>query len=261
MAAALFFLRSRAESPAHTFPWPGVFLSLAALTTLNTLARRLPLQNILWAAALIGTLGSIMEIVGVATGFPFGAHQFQDPFGKKLLEVLPWPVPLAWVVLVLNCRGVARLVMRPWRKHPHYGTWVIVLAGVVGVVLDFSLQPFATLAQDYWRWQVRGGGLNWHSAPWTNFIGRFCAIEVMLFLATPWLLSKVPIKYPTDYHPLLIWSMLMAVFISGNARQHLGSAAFVGIVTLVLVVGAALLGALWKVEASAPPNGRRERRE
>ncbi|MBI3415175.1 MAG: carotenoid biosynthesis protein [Verrucomicrobia bacterium] len=258
-AAVLVFVAGGFSFP-YRMEWaPGVFLLLATATTLTALARRLPLQNVLWAAALIGTLGSLMEIVGVATGFPFGAYQFQDSFGRKIFDVLPWPVPLAWVALVLNCRGVARLIVRPWRKSAHYGTWVIALAGIVGVALEFSLQPFATQIGDYWRWEIHTQSLNWHSAPWSNFLGRFCVIEAVLFVSTPWLLSKVPVKYPTDYHPLIVCGSLNLLFLAGNARHHLTSAIVAGVVAMMLVGGAALIGALWKTDPAAATNQRRGR--
>lgn len=258
-AGVLIFLAGGFHLPGRSDWWPGAFLALGAATTLIALARRLPLQNMLWAAALIGTLGSLMEIVGTATGFPFGSHQFLDSFGPKLLDVLPWPVPFAWIVLVLNCRGVARLVVRPWRKNQHYGTWVIVLAGIVGVALDLSLQPFATHTGSYWRWEIHAQSFTWHSTPWANFLGRFCVIEAVLFVSTPWLLSKVPIKYPTDYHPLILWTLLDLLFVVGNARQHLTTAVVAGIAALIVVGGAALAGALWKTDPNAAPARRRGR--
>ena len=94
-----------------------------------------------------------------------------------------------------------------------------------------------------------------------NFIGRFGVIEVILFLATPWLLTKVPIKYPTDYHPLIVWSLLNVVFVTANVRQGLGSAMTAGVVVIVLVGGTALAGALWKTDLAVSPGKRRERRE
>jgi hypothetical protein len=52
-------------------------------------------------------------------------------------------MPFIWAVAVLNSRGVARLILRPWRKTTKYGLWVIGLACVLTVIFDFNLEPFA----------------------------------------------------------------------------------------------------------------------
>jgi uncharacterized membrane protein len=80
---------------------------------------------------------------------PFGPIAYSEAFGEKLFTVLPWPVPFLWIVVVVNGRGVARLIMRPWRKTNYYGFWVIGLTCVLAVLLDLSLEPFAS-ARHYW---------------------------------------------------------------------------------------------------------------
>jgi uncharacterized membrane protein len=221
----------------------GLFMVLAAATTLGALARRLPLQNVLWSGALIATLATIIGTVSVTTGIPFGPHIFTDKLGAKIFDILPWSIPLAWFVIVVNCRGVARLIMRPWRKTNYYGFWVMGLTCLLAVLLDFNLEPYATHVRHYWRWQTAGTVLNWYSAPWVNFLGIFVTVLSILAFTTPWLINKLPMKYPTDYHPLIMWQALNLYFSTANALHQTWPALAVGLISAVLVLGFTVRGA------------------
>jgi uncharacterized membrane protein len=221
----------------------GLFMVLAAATTFGALARRLPLQNVLWAGALIATLATIIETVSVTTGIPFGPHVFTDKLGAKIFDILPWSIPLAWFVMVVNCRGVARLIMRPWRKTNYYGFWVMGLTGLLAVLLDFNLEPYATHVRHYWRWQTAGTVLNWYSAPWVNFLGIFVTVLSILAFTTPWLINKLPTKYPTDYHPLIMWQALNLYFSTANALHQIWPALAVGLGSALLVLVLTVRGA------------------
>ena len=222
---------------------PGLFMVLAAATTFGALARRLPLQNVLWSGALIATLATIIETVSVTTGIPFGPHIFTDKLGAKIFDILPWSIPLAWFVIVVNCRGVARLIMRPWRKTNYYGFWVMGLTCLLAVLLDFNLEPYATRVRHYWSWQTAGTVLNWYSAPWVNFLGIFVTVLSILAFTTPWLINKLPMKYPTDYHPLIMWQALNLYFSTANALHQTWPALAVGLISAVLVLGFTVRGA------------------
>ena len=221
----------------------GLLMVLAAATTFGALARRLPLQNVLWSGALIATLATIIETVSVTTGIPFGPHIFTDRLGAKIFDILPWSIPLAWFVVVVNCRGVARLVMRPWRKTNYYGFWVMGLTGLLAVLLDLTLEPYATHVRHYWSWQTAGTVPNWYSAPWVNFLGIFVTVLSILAFTTPWLINKLPTKYPTDYHPLVMWQALNLYFSTANALHQTWPALAVGLVSAVLVLVLTVRGA------------------
>jgi uncharacterized membrane protein len=240
-AVAYFMLCLGIDLPGN---WAaGLFMVLAAATTFGALARRLPLQNVLWSGALIATLATIIETVSVTTGIPFGPHIFTDRLGAKIFDILPWSIPLAWFVVVVNCRGVARLIMRPWRKTNYYGFWVIGLTCLLAVLLDFNLEPYATHVRHYWSWQTAGAVLNWYSAPWVNFLGIFVTVLSILAFTTPWLINKLPMKYPTDYHPLIMWQALNLYFSTANALHQTWPALAVGLISAVLVLGFTVRGA------------------
>jgi len=69
------------------------------------------------------------------------------------------------VVTILNSRGVARLILRPWRKTRRYGFWLIGLTAALALVFDLGLEPFATRVKSYWLWSPTKLGLSWYGAP------------------------------------------------------------------------------------------------
>jgi uncharacterized membrane protein len=223
----------------------GGFLLVTSATTLVAVARRLPAQNVLSAALLIVALATLFEFVGVLTDVPFGPRLYMKRFGEKVLNVLPWPVPLVWLVALLNARGVARLIMRPWRKTTYYGFWVIGLACGLVVMLDLSFEPFATLSQGYWFWRAPQTALRWYTAPWVKFLGSFLVALAILAFTTPWLLNKQPVKQPIDYHPLVIWLLLNVLFAT-DALLHQRWVAFgVGLAGSGVVALFTIRGARW----------------
>ena len=222
----------------------GLFWLLAAATSLLGLARRLPGQNVLMSVTLITAIAFTILIVGEKTGVPFGPRTYTDALGWKIFGV-PWPMPLLWLVVIVNGRGVARLVLRPWRKTTYYGFWVIGLACMLAVVFDTGLEPFATRARQYWSWEPHHHVLSWYSAPWVNFLGWFVTALAILGFTTPWLINKQPVKQPTDYHPLVIWLLLNIYFATGNALEQQWLAAVFSLVANSLATTYAVRGARW----------------
>lgn len=227
----------------------GALVVSAALSSLATLARRLPIQNVLMAGVLIGALGSVVTGIGAATGIPFGPFSYGEACGEQIFGVLPWPIPFLWITVLVSGRGVARLIMRPWRKTTYYGFWVIGLTAALGIVLDLSLEPLAATVKHYWSWRAPAWVWGWYSAPWANFAGWFVTAVLVLAFTTPWLINKQPVKRPMDYQPLVLWLLLNAWLITGNALQHLWPATVAGIAGNLLVAGLTLRGALWNNKA------------
>ena len=222
----------------------GLFWLLAAATSLVGLARRLPEQNVLMSATLIMAISTGIAVMAEKTGIPFGPRAYTETVGAKILGV-PWLIPLLWLVVIVNGRGVARLIMRPWRKTTYYGFRVIGLACLLAVLFDAGLEPFATRVKHYWSWETRANILNWYSAPWSNSLVCFVTALGLLGFTRPWLINKRPVKQPTDYHPLVIWLLLNLYFATGNAVLHLWPAVGVCLAANVLLTVYAVRGARW----------------
>lgn len=227
------------------WPWIDPLLwTLAAAASLVGLSRRLPEQNVLMSAAIIAGLSLGIAVVSDRTAIPYGPRVYSDQLGGWILGV-PWPVPFMWITIIVTCRGVARLIMRPWRKTTYYGFWVIGLTCLLALWLDIGLEPFAARVKRFWLWQASPGVWNWHSAPWTNFLGWLATAFAILGFTTPWLINKQPVKQPTDYHPLAMWLLLSFYFATGNAWHQMGSAAGLGLAGCAIATVYAVRGARW----------------
>jgi len=233
------------NSPSLT-GWLDAFLVIATLlTTMVSLARQLPAQNVLLAAVIIAAIAGTVQSLGALSGIPFGPFFYTEAAGPKIFNVLPWFVPLVWILVLLNARGVARLILRPWRKSRLYGFRLIGVTAALAVAFDFGWEPFATRVGHYWMWQPTKLGLLWQGAPPSNFLGWLVTALVVLAFVTPVLINKSHQKFPSDYHPLIVWLLLSLLFAVGAMVHQLwtvaGFIALTGGITLVM----AIRGARW----------------
>jgi uncharacterized membrane protein len=222
--------------------WPeALLLLLATISTLAALARQLPSQNVFLAAFIIAAIGGAAHLIGAKSGIPFGSFLFGSEIGQKLFNTLPWTMPLLWVVAVLNSRGVARLVLRPWRKTRTYGFWLIGLTALFTMLFDCALEPFAAHAKHYWIWTTSGYSLTPSGAPLANSVDWFIVTLLMLAFATPVLINKQLSKRSApDFHPLAVWLGGILIFGVSAAMNGLWLAvaadAFIGIIATIFAV-------------------------
>jgi len=211
----------------------GVALFLAVASTLVSLGGQLPAQNVALATAVVAAMGAAAHSIGALTGIPFGPVTYTGATGLKLFGVLPWFMPLVWVVVILNARGVSRLILRPWRKLRVYGYWLIGLTAVLTLIFVLGFEPFATRARDYWIWHPTKLTVDWYGTPLSDFLGWVVSALLILGFSTPALMKKRPSKSYPEYHPLIIWISMEILFIAGAWSQHLTIAAAASAVRLM----------------------------
>lgn len=212
----------------------------ALATTLISLRRTLPWQNIAAMTAIIAGFGYVIMVICVRTGLPFGPLIYLDEISDPLLEIVPWWVPALWVVLVINARGVARLMLYRWRTTRNYGLWVIGLTCLLVAAFDLGLEPFATRARHYWVWSTEKSAVNWnwHGAPVTSFLSWAICTFVVSVATVVWGINKRPAPVAPHHHPLAVWTMLNGLMIAGNvsAGLWLAAACSAGMIALTLMV-------------------------
>jgi uncharacterized membrane protein len=227
--------------------WPNaVLLVLAVVATMASLARHLPFQNVLFAATVIGLSGGAANWLGWETGIPFGAVTPSSNLGPRLFHTVPWVMPAIWILAILNSRGVARLILRPWRKLHAYGFWLIGVTTALTVLFDLALEPFASQVNHYWFWEPTKSPLTWQGTPLVNFLGWLVVTLLILAFVTPMLINKHPLhRRPPDFHPLAVWLGGILLFGVGSAIAGLWSAVVLdGIIGIVVAIFA-IRGARW----------------
>jgi uncharacterized membrane protein len=235
------------QLPGKEGIWDAALLILALAATLTSLCQQLPAQNVLLATVVIAFISGGILALGSTTGIPFGPVIYTTSGGPRFFDALSWFVPLLWIVVILNSRGVARMILRPWRKLRVYGYWLMGITTLLTLIFDLGLEPFATRARHYWLWSPTKIAVDWYGTPLSNFLGWLVTTLLVLAFATPALMKKKPAKSRSgaDYHPLIVWISLNLLFIAGALSQHLTSAAIVSATACIAVIPFAVRGARW----------------
>lgn len=122
-----------------------------SLVPLNLLASLLLLllfhtdwkPSFLFYGLLSATLGFLVEVLGVHTGFVFGQYEYGATLGWKLWEV-PLIIGVNWLMLTYCCGVLCdRLSVPVYLKA--------ILAASLMVLLDLWIEPVA-IQLDFWTW-------------------------------------------------------------------------------------------------------------
>lgn len=219
---------------------------LAAVGTLVSLWRQLPLQNVLLAAFGTAAIGGGLSALGARIGLPFGPFIFASGLGTVFYKSLPWTMPLIWLIVIFNSRGVARLILRPWRKNKTYGYRVIGLTAILVLLFDVALDPFASRVKHFWLWSATALKLTWENAPLVNFFTWAAVTLLILLVVTPALIVKKPrVKGMRHYHPLCVWLGGLVIFGTGCAINGIWPPVFADAAMGLVVATFSVRGAMW----------------
>ncbi|WP_218127038.1 carotenoid biosynthesis protein [Catalinimonas alkaloidigena] len=151
---------------AWSRPWFLLLTPLNLLLTAGLLIAFQPERNAAFVrfTALTVFVGFVAELIGVQTGWLFGAYAYGATLGPKLWGV-PFVIGINWFVLVYSI-GV-------WLSSYNWPRWRLVLVGsVLMVLLDVLIEPVA-IRFDFWAWHEG-------AVPWRNYGGWFL-VSVLLF--------------------------------------------------------------------------------
>jgi uncharacterized membrane protein len=113
------------------------------------------------AAVVLLSLG--IELMGVATGFPFGGYAYGSALGPRVLGLVPFVIPLSWFMMLYASLAIAvRFGRGLW------GTAVIASLGLVA--WDVLMDPAMSVAFPFWSWNTSGV---YFGMPLVNWAGWF----------------------------------------------------------------------------------------
>ncbi|QCQ91511.1 carotenoid biosynthesis protein [Rhodococcus sp. SGAir0479] len=144
-----------------------VTVAVVALLAAASIVHAVGTRGGRWAAGMVVTtagIGLVSEIVGTATGYPYGCYEYAaGRLGWALVDV-PLVVPFAWTAGFYPVWCAASLVTRGRVRRI-----ALTTAGVVG--WDLYLDP-QMVADGQWRWCVTDAGLPGIAhIPLTNYAG------------------------------------------------------------------------------------------
>lgn len=239
-AAATFF-----NPLGTTSNLDALLLLLATAGSISALARQLPLPSVLFAAFITALIGAAAHGLSARTGLPFGPLSFGATAGPQLFNTVPWTVGLIWIIAIFNSRGVARLMLRPWRRVKTYGFLLMGLTAALALAFDVALEPFARV-KHLWLWQPTKIPLTWHGASPLSFLGWTFVSLLILAIIMPYLIRKQPGNPSApDYAPLALWLGAITLFSVNAAQAGLWAAVMVNLVLAGVAAIFSWRGARW----------------
>jgi hypothetical protein len=172
LAVAVFFFRREFEPAWVT----NLVLISGMLTSLVTLARQLPLQNVVMAGVLVSI---------AAAGWGELTETALDWRGTT------WRTTAFWTTVLLNVRGVAQFFLQMRRGTRFYGweliggsAWLFTCS--VGFQRDILYKPIAVLLP-------------------ASFFGAVGLFVLLL----PLLINKRPVEPPVSWQPIVVLPLLL----------------------------------------------------
>ncbi len=157
-----------------------------------------------WALIILVSSGAL-ETMGTLTGFPFGPYVYTARFGWRILGVLPFTIPLAWLIVVVCARFA---ILTCW---PRASRWGLALGtGFIALLTDLNLEPIAWKVRAYWIWYPTQQGAQSHP-PLQNYVTWFTAASALALLFPDRAVNRGTGRRP--WQPSLILLLMNGLFL------------------------------------------------
>ena len=187
-----------------------------------------------------------MELIGTSTGFPFGPYSYTSFLGIKILDHVPYSIPLSWFYMGFTSYILASMIVpRLWQRHytaptrlanaatqlPLRGQasrketfWSLVLGAYFLTVWDLALDPAMAsnyLPLHFWIWHQTGP---YFGMPMSNLVGW--SVTGLAFMGVSRLAVAHEPGSGTDCSLASIWHVRREYWLcysAGPERQALAS--------------------------------------
>jgi len=161
-------------------------------------------------AIIIMTGSAVAEFVGAKTGFPFGDYTYTDNFGTRIFGVLPFTIPLAWLIIILAGRYLTLWIF------PHWNRWQISLStAVLATLTDLNLEFIAWKVRAYWIWYPPGSEHAMNPPAWPpiqNYISWF-VLSFLLCVVLPAMRQYPERRVSEPMRPVMVLLLMNGLFI------------------------------------------------
>lgn len=203
----------------------GMISLFALFNALKPILQESPLNGLIPAVSILSMLGFVLlhgprqigwrrlliffgitfivswsyESLSIKTGFPFGHYHYTDKLGPKLGDVPLLIMPAYYAICYVSWH-LAHIALD---KFDHLTdklqTWAVpVLAGLIMVMWDMSMDPARSTLAGSWIWRDGGG---YFGVPFENFMGWFLCVWTIFQLYALYLrrqASAVPASTMAD---------------------------------------------------------------
>jgi putative membrane protein len=232
------------------------YVVLGALAVLLHSAARIGLRRA-GALLLAGSAISLgAELLGTASGFPFGDYAYSTLLGYRIAGLVPFPIPLSWYYMMYASLAICGRVMAAGDDAASKWRWAAV-AALVFVAWDVSMDP-AMVKSAHWIWgsgQVfRDLGFPawavaffttdvFYGMPLSNWFGWYLTglliARVMLAIVPPQRIARDVSPSPL---PIVLYAANGVLPVTMCLRDGLWWAAIFGTLAMAIPVGLAWRG-------------------
>ena len=128
-------------------------------------------KKFIFYSAFVFTIGLLVEIIGVATGFPFGNYKYGNSLGSKIFEV-PIVLGLNWWILIYSSIHSSRIFTK------HIMTRIF-LAPFLMLGLDLLIEQLCSKL-DFWHWHE-------DVIPFKNYVSWYIISLALIALYFYWI--------------------------------------------------------------------------
>ena len=223
---------------------------LGALAGLLHAAGRLGRTRALaiFAAAFAISLGA--ELLGTATGYPFGPYAYTGQLGYRVGGLVPFNIPTSWFFMLYCSLAICGRLLPAGDDGRAKAQWAMT-AGVILTAWDVSMDP-AMVRTTHWLWHLRPPaeqsalerffvGDLFYGMPLSNWLGWLLTGTVvaraMLAIVPP---SAFARRVSPSRFPLLLYAVNGILPIAICVRQDMMWAAVLGALAMGLPLALAV---------------------
>ena len=202
--------------------------------------------GIFFALSVPISLGA--ELIGTGTGWPFGNYAYTDFLGFKVLDHVPFSIPLSWFYVGFASFLLGNVIAARWTLRPR-PAWSVGLGVWFLTVWDLVLDPamaHQSLPVKFWEWSETGP---YFGMPIQNFAG-WSATGLLFMALSRWAWRR---DADPEQDRLAVWFPLIVY--TANTFFAMALSASVGL--WIPIVLTALLGLVpatlaWRPDPGGP---------
>lgn len=120
-----------------------------------------------------------MEWLGITYGIPFGKYEYTDLLGLKILDKVPFLIPISWFFMGIASYFMAIKFQNVMKLNNKYinGFFNILFASIFLTAWDFTLDPAMSNLTPFWVWESQG---SYFGTPVVNFWGWLLTSAVIM---------------------------------------------------------------------------------
>lgn len=150
-----------------------IYMATLPVMVFSLYLNHLGLYKSLFVFLWINFIGLMMELIGTKTGFPFGTYFYTDLLGAKIMDSVPYFIPLSWYAMALLSYEIVLQMRIPSALNR------ILYGSLLMVLWDISLDPAMSYAFGPF-WEYPNGGF-FYGMPAQNLLGWFFSSFIIMW--------------------------------------------------------------------------------